>query len=227
MSRQLSRKHLLPVGWSGGWRPGPGRSRVRQARGRIRQRRLPGRAVPRHPPGGDHKPAAEVPAVRLARRAGDRAGRPARRAARADRHRRRPHGREGARRCAVRSRPADDHLRPRREPVRLALRPRLAASGRARRHAPLPGRPAPARAERRRYRRAVLLGQPRGGRAGAGRDRGRVRRGGDLRWSQFGFVRDPLPGEKGGTPRNIVGFKDGTNNLHGSTTRPRCAPTCG
>ena len=34
-----------------------------------------------------------------------------------------------------------------------------------------------------------------------------------LRWSQPGFVRDPLPGEKGGTPRNIVGFKDGTNNL--------------
>jgi deferrochelatase/peroxidase EfeB len=36
-----------------------------------------------------------------------------------------------------------------------------------------------------------------------------------LRWSQSGFVRDPLPGERGGTPRNIVGFKDGTNNLHG------------
>jgi deferrochelatase/peroxidase EfeB len=35
-----------------------------------------------------------------------------------------------------------------------------------------------------------------------------------LRWSQDGFVRDPLPGERGGTPRNIVGFKDGTNNLH-------------
>ena len=34
-----------------------------------------------------------------------------------------------------------------------------------------------------------------------------------LRWSQYGFVRDPLPGEKGETPRNIVGFKDGTNNL--------------
>jgi|GraSoiStandDraft_4_1057263.scaffolds.fasta_scaffold119292_2 deferrochelatase/peroxidase EfeB len=34
-----------------------------------------------------------------------------------------------------------------------------------------------------------------------------------LRWSQYGFVRDPLPGEKGGTPRNIIGFKDGTNNL--------------
>lgn len=34
-----------------------------------------------------------------------------------------------------------------------------------------------------------------------------------LRWSQYGFVRDPLPGEKGGTPRNILGFKDGTNNL--------------
>ncbi len=34
-----------------------------------------------------------------------------------------------------------------------------------------------------------------------------------LRWSQYGFVRDPLPGERGGTPRNILGFKDGTNNL--------------
>lgn len=33
------------------------------------------------------------------------------------------------------------------------------------------------------------------------------------RWSQYGFVRDPLPGERGGTPRNILGFKDGTNNL--------------
>jgi deferrochelatase/peroxidase EfeB len=42
--------------------------------------------------------------------------------------------------------------------------------------------------------------------------------GATMRWSQFGFVRDPLPGEKGGTPRNIVGFKDGTNNLHGSDT---------
>jgi deferrochelatase/peroxidase EfeB len=39
-----------------------------------------------------------------------------------------------------------------------------------------------------------------------------------VRWSQFGFVRDPLPGEQGGTPRNIVGFKDGTNNLHGNDT---------
>jgi len=36
-----------------------------------------------------------------------------------------------------------------------------------------------------------------------------------LRWSQYGFVRDPLLGERGGTPRNIVGFKDGTNNLRG------------
>jgi deferrochelatase/peroxidase EfeB len=34
-----------------------------------------------------------------------------------------------------------------------------------------------------------------------------------LRWSQYGFVRDALPGESGGTPRNILGFKDGTNNL--------------
>jgi deferrochelatase/peroxidase EfeB len=34
-----------------------------------------------------------------------------------------------------------------------------------------------------------------------------------LRWSQYGFVRDPLPGERGGTPRNILGFKDGTSNL--------------
>jgi deferrochelatase/peroxidase EfeB len=39
-----------------------------------------------------------------------------------------------------------------------------------------------------------------------------------LRWSQFGFVRDPLPGEKGGTPRNILGFKDGTNNLKADDT---------
>jgi deferrochelatase/peroxidase EfeB len=34
-----------------------------------------------------------------------------------------------------------------------------------------------------------------------------------LRWSQYGFVRDPFPGEVGKTPRNIIGFKDGTNNL--------------
>src|SRR5439155_2478769 len=33
------------------------------------------------------------------------------------------------------------------------------------------------------------------------------------RWRQSGFLRDPLPGEKGGTPRNLFGFKDGTNNL--------------
>ena len=39
-----------------------------------------------------------------------------------------------------------------------------------------------------------------------------------LRWSQYGFVRDPLPGEKGGTPRNILGFKDGTNNLKADDT---------
>jgi deferrochelatase/peroxidase EfeB len=35
-----------------------------------------------------------------------------------------------------------------------------------------------------------------------------------LRWSQYGFIRNPFPGEVGKTPRNIVGFKDGTNNLH-------------
>ncbi|MGZ4430067.1 MAG: Dyp-type peroxidase [Gaiellales bacterium] len=34
-----------------------------------------------------------------------------------------------------------------------------------------------------------------------------------LRWSHAGFIRDPLPGEEGGTPRNLFGFKDGTNNL--------------
>jgi deferrochelatase/peroxidase EfeB len=35
-----------------------------------------------------------------------------------------------------------------------------------------------------------------------------------LRWSQYGFIPNALPGERGATPRNIVGFKDGTNNLH-------------
>lgn len=35
-----------------------------------------------------------------------------------------------------------------------------------------------------------------------------------LRWSRYGFIPDPLPGEQGGTPRNIIGFRDGTNNLH-------------
>ncbi len=34
-----------------------------------------------------------------------------------------------------------------------------------------------------------------------------------VRWRQAGFTRDPLPGEQGGTPRNLFGFKDGTNNL--------------
>lgn len=38
-----------------------------------------------------------------------------------------------------------------------------------------------------------------------------------VKWSKYGFVRDPLPGDPpGSTPRNIVGFKDGTNNLRGS-----------
>jgi deferrochelatase/peroxidase EfeB len=35
-----------------------------------------------------------------------------------------------------------------------------------------------------------------------------------VRWAQEGFLRDPLPGET--TPRNLFGFKDGTNNLHGN-----------
>jgi deferrochelatase/peroxidase EfeB len=40
-----------------------------------------------------------------------------------------------------------------------------------------------------------------------------------VKWSKYGFVRDPLPGDApGSTPRNIVGFKDGTNNLLGSDT---------
>jgi len=34
-----------------------------------------------------------------------------------------------------------------------------------------------------------------------------------VRWAKAGFLRDPLPGEEGGTPRNLFGFKDGTNNL--------------
>jgi deferrochelatase/peroxidase EfeB len=43
--------------------------------------------------------------------------------------------------------------------------------------------------------------------------------GASVRWSKYGFVRDPLPGDPpGSTPRNIVGFKDGTNNLKGSDT---------
>ncbi|MDX6592203.1 MAG: deferrochelatase/peroxidase EfeB [Gaiellales bacterium] len=32
-----------------------------------------------------------------------------------------------------------------------------------------------------------------------------------MKWAQEGFVRDTLPGEK--TPRNLFGFKDGSNNL--------------
>jgi deferrochelatase/peroxidase EfeB len=35
-----------------------------------------------------------------------------------------------------------------------------------------------------------------------------------VRWAQEGFLRDPLPGET--TTRNLFGFKDGTNNLHGT-----------
>jgi deferrochelatase/peroxidase EfeB len=37
----------------------------------------------------------------------------------------------------------------------------------------------------------------------------------DVRWTRIGFVRDPLPGEQGQTPRNLFGFKDGTSNLRG------------
>jgi deferrochelatase/peroxidase EfeB len=38
-----------------------------------------------------------------------------------------------------------------------------------------------------------------------------------VRWSKYGFVRDRLPGDPANaSPRNIVGFRDGTSNLHGS-----------
>jgi deferrochelatase/peroxidase EfeB len=35
-----------------------------------------------------------------------------------------------------------------------------------------------------------------------------------VRWTQDGFLRAPLPGDTGPTRRNLIGFKDGTNNLH-------------
>jgi deferrochelatase/peroxidase EfeB len=38
------------------------------------------------------------------------------------------------------------------------------------------------------------------------------------RWTQYAFVRDPLPGECGGKPCKTTGFKDGTNNLRGDDT---------
>jgi len=37
-----------------------------------------------------------------------------------------------------------------------------------------------------------------------------------MRWAQEGFIRDPLPGEI--TPRNLFGFKDGSNNLKPADT---------
>ena len=41
-----------------------------------------------------------------------------------------------------------------------------------------------------------------------------------VRWSKYGFVRDRLPGDPASaSPRNIVGFRDGTNNLRGSDAR--------
>jgi deferrochelatase/peroxidase EfeB len=38
-----------------------------------------------------------------------------------------------------------------------------------------------------------------------------------VRWTKYGFVRDRLPGDPpNSSPRNIIGFRDGTNNLRGS-----------
>ena len=44
--------------------------------------------------------------------------------------------------------------------------------------------------------------------------------GASVKWSKEGFVRDRLRGDPpNASPRNIVGFRDGTNNLHGSDTK--------
>ena len=49
-----------------------------------------------------------------------------------------------------------------------------------------------------------------------------------LRWSQYGFIRDPLPGEGAGTPCNIKsGPGDRAPTTCTPTTPPRCAPTHG
>lgn len=37
-----------------------------------------------------------------------------------------------------------------------------------------------------------------------------------IRWSQEGFIRDKLPGDTSPNRRNLFGFLDGSNNLHGS-----------
>ena len=37
-----------------------------------------------------------------------------------------------------------------------------------------------------------------------------------IRWSQEGFIRDRLPGDTSPNRRNLFGFLDGSNNLHGS-----------
>lgn len=39
-----------------------------------------------------------------------------------------------------------------------------------------------------------------------------------VRWMQDGHILNPLPGEQRETPRNLFGFKDGTNNLKPSDT---------
>ena len=112
------------------------------------------------------------------------------------------------------ARPAHDHLRPRPVAVRRALRAGLEAPGRARarcRRCPATSstrraaaatcacRPAPTTLRSRSTRSATSLASRRGAAT--------------LRWSQLGFGRTSSTSREQATPRNLMGFKDGTNNL--------------
>ena len=175
MSRGMSRKHLLRWAGAAGGGLALGAAGYAQLEGDSAS--ADSRVEPFH---GTHQAGIVTPQPKymwfgaLDVRPGAHA--PARADARSDRHRRSADGRPAAGRCGVRSRAADDHVRLRREHLRLPLRARRAAPGGSRRHAPLQGRQARGRPEPRRYRRAVLLGQPRGGHPGAAGDgRGRAR----------------------------------------------------
>ena len=40
-----------------------------------------------------------------------------------------------------------------------------------------------------------------------------------MRWTQLGFGKATSNGADQETPRNLMGFKDGTRNIDGATTR--------
>ena len=48
-----------------------------------------------------------------------------------------------------------------------------------------------------------------------------------MRWSQLGFGRTAKTVASQQTPRNLMGFKDGTNNITADQTASRCSSTSG